>query len=119
MCRWPRPSSFSRNATLAIVPINVESIIAQSARSTTNSRYPRSNISRANSLRLPLLRKLPLPPTFTHTVVPLTSTSLAESTVTLSHDTSPQSMLSSLAAHVKISHQLIRNAALNELHRIE
>ena len=32
------PVPLSRNATLAIVPINVESIMPQSAKSTTNSR---------------------------------------------------------------------------------
>src|SRR5678816_3943292 len=99
--------------------MNVESIMAQSAKSTTNSRYPRSNISRANSLRLPLLRKLPLPSTFTHTDGPLTPTRIDEATVTLSNDTSPKPMLSNLPVHGKISHQLIRNAALNEPPRFE
>src|SRR5438270_13850726 len=64
----------------AIVPMKVESIIAQFSKSTINSRYPRLTISRANSFRLPLLRKFPFPSTFTQTTGPFTPTWIEDCT---------------------------------------
>src|SRR5437870_8803017 len=63
-----------------MVPMNVESIIAQCSRSITNSRYPRLTISCANSFRLPLFRKLPLPSTRTQTAGPFTPTRIDDCT---------------------------------------
>src|SRR3954470_19989854 len=67
-----------------MVPMKVESIMAQFSRSITNSRYPRLTISWANSFKLPLFRKLPRPSTLTQTAGPFTPTRIEDCTVIVS-----------------------------------